>query len=402
MMRSRLLSIGGSLALALGCCGPEASAETLADAAKSNNTFGFSLLGRSEGKDDNFICSPFSIWSALAMTSAGAESETLQEMHTVLSLPAKDSHDLVSGWSVSLGKAREVQMKVANRLWGRKGLPFRPDFLKLTGQQYQAGVETVDFPGNPDAARQQINRWVADNTEDKIKDLLAPGVITSATELVLTNAIYFKGKWSIPFDPDNTRKRGFTLSSGQKVDPETMHGTFPIAYMEDERLKAVKLRYQGGDMAMIIVLPRKADALVPSSSFLDASGFTRVLTALKDEPRVVVQLPRFEASTSLQLAKTLKAMGMPRAFTDDAQFGLLCEKPLKISEVIHQAWVKVGEKGTEAAAATAVVMRPTGAAMRRKEDPPKLFIADHPFLFFVVDDRNGGIVFAGRIMDPSK
>ena len=375
------------------------SAGALDDAAKSNNEFCFRLIEKT-GTKENQIFSPFSIWSALAMTSAGAEAETLQQMEQVLALPAKGSHDLVSGWSGRLKEAGGVKMKIANRLWGRKGLPFRPDFLKLTDRRYGAGLEAMDFPGDPDGSRQQINRWVSDNTEGKINDLLGPGTIQFATQLVLTNAVYFKGEWAAPFKANNTRKRSFTLATGSKVEPETMSDLFPAGYMEDDRLQAVKLRYQGGQMAMVVILPRTADALV-KPSFLDADGFAKVLSATKDEKRVVVQMPKFEVSAKLQLSKTLKAMGMSRAFGDDAQFGRMCENPVKISEVIHQAWIKVAEKGTEAAAATAVIMMPT-AAMPVKEDPPKMFIADHPFLYFVIDDRNGGIVFAGSVMDPTK
>ena len=152
---------------------------------------------------------------------------------------------------------------------------------------------------------------------------------------------------------------------------------------------------------MILVLPKKTDALA-TSSFLHADGFAKVLSAIKNEKRVVVQVPKFEATAKLQLSKTLKSMGMPRAFSGDAQFGGMCAEPVKISEVIHQAWIKVAEKGTEAAAATAVIMARSASAMPPKEDPPKMFIADHPFLYFVIDDRNGGIVFAGRVMNPTK
>ena len=357
-------------------------------------------MNGTEDKEANFIISPFSIWSALAMASGGAEAETLQQMQTVLSLPAEHSHDLVSGWSRSLGRAGGVKMKVANRLWGRKGLPFRPDFLKLSSQQYQATLGRVEFRDNPDGARKQINRWVSDQTEHKIKDLLAPGVVDTSTELVLTNAIYFNGKWVHPFTREGTEKRGFTLASGEKVEPVTMRNWLNVNYMENRRLQAVRLSYEGDDMSMIVVLPRKRDVLIRSKAFLDAPGFAGVLAALKPNPRgVVVQLPKFEAAAKLLLSVKLKDMGMTRAFSDKAQFNPLCEQPLEISEVIHQAWVKVEEKGTEAAAATAVVWYPVSASIPSKT-PPKMFIADHPFLFFIIDNRNGGIVFAGRVMRP--
>lgn len=394
MLRSLLSLAGISVSLTL-------SVAALDDASKSNNAFCFSLLEQKGATEENNVLSPFSIWSALAMTSAGAEAETLDQMRKVLVLPAKGSHSLVSSWSGRLKEAKGVRMKVANRLWGKEGLPFRSDFLKLTEKQYGAGLEPMDFASNADGARRQINQWVEENTEEKIKDLLGPGTINGDTKLVLTNAIYFKGDWEIPFKADNTRKRDFTLTNGKKAQPETMSGLFPAGYMEDDRLQAVRLRYEGGQMAMILVLPKKTDALA-TSSFLHADGFAKVLSAIKNEKRVVVQVPKFEATAKLQLSKTLKSMGMPRAFSGDAQFGGMCAEPVKISEVIHQAWIKVAEKGTEAAAATAVIMARSASAMPPKEDPPKMFIADHPFLYFVIDDRNGGIVFAGRVMNPTK
>jgi serine protease inhibitor len=370
------------------------------EATRSNNAFCFSLLAQKDAAKGNHVFSPFSIWSALAMTSAGAEAETLQQMQKVLSLPANDSHALVSAWSAKLKQSKDVQMKVANRLWGRQGLPFRPEFLKLTEKEYGAALQPLDFAGHAEEARLEINQWLSDNTEGKIKDLLDRGMIRPDTQLVLTNAIYFKGAWKIPFNANATAKRDFTLASGKKTTPETMRGEFPAAYMEDDRLQAVRLPYKGADMAMLLVRPKHADALT-GPPFLDAAGFAQVLSALKDEKSVVVQLPKFEASAKIELAETLSQMGMPRAFTDDAQFGRLCAKRLKISAVIHQAWIKVAEKGTEAAAATAVVMMPGSARMEPKT-PPKTFIADHPFLFFVIDARNGGIVFAGQVMDPEK
>jgi serine protease inhibitor len=369
------------------------------DAARSNNAFCFSLMAQKGGSAGNDVFSPFSIWSALAMTSAGAQDETLAQMQKVLHLPGKDWHSIVSRWTANLKAAHGVQMKIANRLWGKKGLAFRPEFLKLAEKEYGAGLQTMNFTGNPDGSRKQINQWVSDQTESKIKDLLAPGTINKDTRLVLTNAVYFNGKWAVPFNANNTHKREFTLATGKKIEPQTMEETFAAGYMEDKRLQAVRLDYEGSDTAMIVVLPRQTNAL-EGPSFLDAEGFGKVLSSMKDEKRVVVQMPKFEASAKLQLAALLKAMGMSRAFSDGAQFGIMCDDPLKISEVIHQAWIKVAEKGTEAAAATAVGVM-SGRAMPQKQEPPKMFIADHPFLFFVIDKRNGGIVFAGRVMDPT-
>lgn len=369
-------------------------------ASRSNNQFCFSLLSQSAGSKGNDIISPFSIWSALAMTSAGAEGETLQQMRAVLALPAKGAHEAVSGWTSRLRSAKGVKLHVANRLWAQQGLAFKAEFLKLAENRYGGGLQPLDFASDAEGSRIQINRWVSSNTEGKINDLLAPGTIQPATSLVLTNAVYFKGDWLSPFKASSTSEREFTLASGRRIEAQAMSGTLAAGYMENENLQAVSLAYQGGQTAMVVVLPRKADAL-GKSAFLDASGFASVLAAMKQEKRVHVQMPKFELSAKVELSAALSALGMPRAFGGEAEFGLICEKPeLKISKVFHQAWVKVAEKGTEAAAATAVVMLPRAAAP--PEPPAKQFIADHPFLFFIVDVRNGGIVFAGRVMDPRK
>jgi serpin B len=335
------------------------------------------------------------------MTSAGAEGETLKEMRAVLRLPEEDgkAHALAGDWAKDLAGLKSVEVNVANRLWGAEGLPFMEGFLELTQKHYQAGLETVDFKRGPDKARVRINDWVAEKTKDRIKDLLQQGDVNARTRLVLTNAVYFKGTWLRQFAGDDTQDREFTLAAGDKITVKTMWAQQGVSYMENDRLQAVRLPYRGEETAMIVVLPRKVDALA-GGPFLDAAGFAAVRQKLKPEKQVVVQMPRFETSGRMSLPGALGKLGMKKAFTDDAEFGRLCEESLKISDVIHQAWVKVAEEGTEAAAASAVTMRATGALP--PPGKPKLFVADHPFLFFIVDDRNGGVLFAGRVMDPRK
>ena len=376
-----------------------APVRALDDASSSCNAFSFALLQQAGKTENNTVFSPFSIWSTLAMTSAGAEAETLQQMQQALFLPSKNSHDVAGGWSKSLKNIASVGMKVANHLWGKQGLTFQPAFLKIIEQQYGAGLVTLDFPGDPDGSRRHINQWVADNTEGKITDLVGPGLINPDTRLVLTNAVYFKGRWARPFNASNTRKESFTLATGKAVKPEMMSKLVTASYMENYRLQAIKLPYQNGDMAMIVVLPRKTEQL-NDPAFLTSDGFANVLAEMNVEERVDIKLPKFEAAAKVLLADNIKAMGMVRAFTGYAQFGLMSDSPLFISEIVHQAWIKVAEEGTEAAAATASVMALGAMPMNKVE--PKLFIADHPFLFFVIDDRNGGIVFAGRMMDPTR
>lgn len=368
------------------------------EAAKAGNALTFALLREVSQGSGNMVFSPLSIWAALAMTSAGAEGETLKQMRAVLHLPEDDAaaHGLAGGWAKELTGLSKVELNVANRLWGAKELPFLDSFLKLTEEHYKAGLETLDFAGDADKARLRINGWIAKETKDRIKDLLKPGNVTADTKLVLTNAVYFKGTWLRQFEVENTRDREFTLASADKIEVKAMTSKLGAAYLENDRLQAVRLPYVGRETSMIVVLPRKVEAL-KDSAFLDADQFAVVQQGLKLEPQVVVQLPRFETSARMGLSGVLVKLGMAKAFTGSAEFGRLCKEPLMISDVIHQAWVKVAEEGTEAAAATAVTMART--SMPRPEQP-KLFIADHPFLFFIVDDRNGGVLFAGRVMDP--
>ncbi|OAI57336.1 hypothetical protein AYO49_00290 [Verrucomicrobiaceae bacterium SCGC AG-212-N21] len=395
MLRHRLLPL--SIATFM-VCGVMHGAPSV-DAAKADNAFSFALMKHLATGEDNLIYSPLSLWTGLAMTSAGAEAETLREMRAALHLPEDDAtaNALAGDWAKELTGLKGVELNVANRLWGAKGLPFVEDYLKLTADRYKAGLETLDFKSSANGARMRINDWVAQETRDRIKDLLQPQNVTADTLLVLTNAVYFKAKWQHPFNGDNTRDWDFKLVSGKAVATKTMSQTLHVAYFENDRLQAVRLPYVGGQTSMIVVLPTKVDGL-KGGAFLDAEGFAEVQQGLKPGVKTVVLLPRFEVSARMSLPEVLTKLGMKRAFTDRAQFGRMCHDPLKISEVIHQAWVKVGEEGTEAAAATAVSM--VAGSARRVEEPPKVFQADHPFLFFIVDDRNGGVLFAGRVMDP--
>ena len=367
-------------------------------ASRASNDFAFSLMDRVGAGEENFAFSPFSIWSALAMTSAGSEKETLTQMLKVLGLPEGEAgHALAGGWSRSLRDSVSVEIRIANRLWGSQALPFEASFLKLSEKHYAAGLEALDFAGQSGAALRRINGWIEEQTKGHIKDLLDANNITADTKLVLTNAVYFKAKWQRQFKAHATAPRTFTNASGKESRSMTMHGILAVPYMEDKELQAVRLPYLGNTCSMIVVLPRKVDALVKSTP-IDASRFTSLVASLKPEAAVNIQLPRFEVSSRKGLAKPLASAGMPRAFTQEAEFGKMCRMPLLISDVIHQAWVKVAEEGTEAAAATAVVMAPTGMPMQPAE--PRNFIADHPFLFFIVDNASDGILFAGKVMSP--
>jgi serpin B len=367
---------------------------------QGNNDFAFDLYAQLAKKDGNLFFSPYSISAALAMTSAGARNQTLAEMEKALHFPAQERlhplfaalHKEVNGQNQ--GK-RAYELRTANKLWGQKGLAFKADFLKLTADSYGAGLEEVDFAGATEAARLKINAWAEKETNDKIKDLLKPGLLTTDTRLVLTNAIYFKGDWQYQFKKDQTREGAFHLAGGKTVKAPLMHqkGAFKFAFLPD--LSALELPYSGKDLSMVVLLPHKPDGLADLEKKLNAELFHAALRRLMPEPRLEVTLPKFQTTSEFSLKQALEALGMKQAFSKGADLSGLTGAPdLFISDVVHKAFVDVNEQGTEAAAATGVVVDAKSA--------PPAFVADHPFVFLIRDNRNGSVLFLGRLVDPTK
>jgi serpin B len=367
---------------------------------EGNNAFAFDLYAQVAKKDGNLFFSPYSISAALAMTSAGARNQTLAEMEKALHFPAQERlhpafatlHREINGD----GKAkRAYELRTANKLWGQKGLGFRPEFLKLTADNYGAGLEEVDFVGATEAARLKINGWAEKETNDKIKDLLKPGILTGDTRLVLTNAIYFKGDWQYQFKKDQTREGAFQIGDGKSVKAPMMHqkGNFKFAFLPD--LSALELPYSGKDLSMIVLLPHKTDGLPALEKKLNADLVNAVMGRLMPTSRLEVTLPKFKTTSEFSLKEALQALGMKQAFNNGADLSGLTGSPdLKIADVVHKAFVDVNEEGTEAAAVTGVVVELKSA--------PPAFNADHPFVFLIRDNRNGSVLFLGRIVDPSK
>jgi serpin B len=282
---------------------------------------------------------------------------------------------------------------------------FLNDFLKLTKSDYGAGSNQVDFKGATEAARLTINQWIEQKTDNKIKDLLQPGVLNSLTKMVLTNAIYFKGDWRTPFTKTYTEVDDFHLSSAQNVKAPLMHLTDGFDYFDGGTFQALAIPYESGELSMIVFLPKEISGLPALEESLTASSMKHWLDQLQPVPEVILTLPKFQMTRQFKLQDTLGVMGMPRAFDPgNADFsGMTGNRELFISAVIHKAFVDVNEKGTEAAAATAVVMQ---KAMALPPDPrqllPPVFRADHPFVFLIRDNRTGGILFMGRVTDPTK
>jgi serpin B len=382
---------------------PTAPAEDVAKVAEGCNRFAFDLYARLKGAEGNLFLSPYSISTALAMTSAGARGETAEQMAQVLFLPASGAavHAAYGALQNDLntaGAGGAFELAVANRLWGQKGYEFLSDFLALVEKNYGAGLEQVDFAADTEGSRKTINAWVERQTRDKIKDLIKPGVLDAMTRLVLTNAIYFKGKWANEFDKKLTRDEDFFLTPEKKVTAPLMHQTKHFSYFDGGDFQVLGLPYQGDRLAMVVLLPKAKDGLAALEASLSAEKLAEWIGKMRRR-EVQVALPRFKTTAEFGLKDTLVVMGMADAF-DPAKAdlsGMNGKRDLFISAVVHKAFVDVNEEGTEAAAATAVVTRAGNGG-----GPPPVFRADHPFLFLIRDTRSGAILFLGRILDPTK
>lgn len=386
------------------------SPEQAQSLAAGSNTFAMDLYTRLRKQPGNLAVSPASITLALAMTWGGAKGPTSDEMAKVLHLPnAKDATIDAAGRQLSVWNdpARTVYtLRVANRLFGEKSYTFEPAYLKKTGEAFGAPLEPVDFKGAAEPARERINGWVAKETRDRIKNLLPPRSVDKETRLVLVNAIYFLGDWQSPFSKERTRPAPFFTTATTSKDVPTMSQVASFKHAAVDGLQVLEMPYVGGELAMTFLLPNAKDGLDALEQKLTDGKLTSWIAAAKPE-RVLVSLPVFEIDPAepLSLGKELVAMGMKLAFDPDlADFTGIASPPspadrLYIGKVFHKAFVKVNEKGTEAAAATAVVMPRAGSAAPA---PPPEFRADHPFLFFLRDLRTGMILFMGRVVEPAK
>jgi serpin B len=368
---------------------------------KGNTEFAFNLYARLREKPGNLFLSPYSISTALAMTSAGARGKTLDEMNQVLrfSVGQERLHPAFASllWELNAGgQPRGYQLRVANALWGQKGYGFRNEFLTTTQANYGAGLFEVDYSGATEQARQTINAWVEKQTEDKIKELLKPGVLSALTRLVLTNAIYFKGGWDVKFKKEDTKDEPF-LGTAQPMKVPLMYQSGKFKYLKGDGFRALEMPYVGKELSMVVLLPEKVDGLPEFEKSLTEANLTKWLGQMHPVTDLPVWLPRFKTTSEFSLAQELETMGMPTAFSSAADFSGLNggSEPLCISDVVHKAFVEVNEEGTEAAAATAVVIKATSAPV----DPPR-FRADHPFVFLIRDNRSGSILFLGRVINP--
>jgi serpin B len=405
-MNRTLLASFAVLALASTLTAAEPTADVAA-LVKGNNAFALDLYRQLSVRPGNVFLSPYSISTALAMTSAGARRDTLKEMTAALHFPEQSKlHPACTALIHQVNgdgkKKLAYQLSTANALWGQKGYPFRDDFLKLTKDHYGAGFHEVDFAGDLEGSRKAINAWVERETQIKIKELLQQKVLPLNTRLVLTNAIYFKAGWFNKFNKDNTKEEPFFLANGDKTKAPLMHQQFEFLYHEGKSFQALEIPYIDKEISLLVLLPKKADGLAALEKDLTGERVAGIVHEL-GRRQVNVYLPKFKMTDGFELKKPLKALGMRKAFTEAADFsGINDNKPeeLMLAAVIHKTFIAVDEEGTEAAGATAVIVKPKDKAEEPKE--PVTFRADHPFLFLIRDRRNGSILFLGRLSDPTK
>jgi serpin B len=386
------------------------AADPVAPLVQGNNTFAIDLYARLREGDGNRFMSPFSISTALAMTYVGAQEETAVEIARALRFMLPPSqlhpafHHLIAvlhsrnTTQVAPDQPADIELLTANALWSQAGERILADFQKRIEVNYQGGLYPVDFRHNPDLARRTINAWVEEQTKGKIKDLLKSTHINPHTLLILTNAIYFKGLWASPFSREKTSKEEFHVSPTDRVQVDMMKQLGRFRQFDDGTMQALELPYKGNSLAMVLFLPRAQDGLSQLESSLTAAKIEGWLSKFSSH-RVDVSLPKFKLTAECELSNALSELGMPVAFKPGAAdfSGITGTRELAISAVVHKAFVEVEEKGTEAAAATGVVVSARAAVVAQQ---PVIFRADHPFFFLIRDTDTGTILFVGRLVRP--
>ena len=379
-----------------------------AAAADALNAFGVDMYARIATEPGNIVISPASIAIALSMAQAGARAATADEMDMVLhGLGSNELADAANALDAALaarsgtfkdsaGVDQEVALRIANALFVQRDMALEAAYLDAMAARYGAGLWTVDYASDPEAARLAINAWVAEQTEDRVQEILHSGQVTPMTRLALVDAIYLKAAWLAPFDEQETLPGAFTLVDGASVQVPLMHLTATFGYGTGEGWQAVELPYVGSNLAMTVILP---DDLATFEDSFDAARLIAIVGSL-ERTEVVLTMPTFDTETRADLGPLLVAMGMPTAFDPlAADFsGLTTEAQLFIQAVIHRANITVDEAGTEAAAATVILMGDTSGP----GSPPIELRLDRPFLFVLRDVPTGAVVFMGRVADPSQ
>lgn len=388
---------------------PQVDDNQLQTLAQNNTAFALAFYDQVRGDDGNIIFSPFSLSLALSMTLAGAETSTERAMLDALQLNLDEQavHPAFNALLAAIEESQEesenemvgdeFQLNIANSIWGQADYSFKQAFLDILAQHYEAGIYTVDFMHNPESARIAINDWIADETEEKIQDMIPAGAIDALTRLVLANAIYFNGSWMHPFNQNATAEAPFYPLEGseQSVDMMKLYGE-RFLYHRGENYQAVNLPYMSSDFTMTILVPDSGDYQNFESS-LTQESLSEILTGMTFKP-VDIELPKFDFETAIDANDPLIALGMGAAFDPEvADFsGITVEEDLMITDVLHKATITVDEEGTEAAAATVVIIGVTSAM---PEEPISLVI-DRPFMFMIRHSPTNSILFMGRFVQP--
>ena len=372
----------------------------------SNAAFAFDLYRKLQRDPGNLFLSPYSVSAALAMTLAGARGETAEQMAEALHFDADQEkvHEAFHDLDETLSQRGEVaepfegegfDFHVVNALWPQTGYPFLESFVGTLTTNYGAGIRELDFETNPERARLTINEWVSDQTEERIRDLLPQGAVDEGTRLVLTNAIYFNAPWLKPFDPGRTVTAPFTLLDGETVGALMMRSTGSLLYAEWDGGAAVEIPYNGNELAMVVLVPDDG-AFEAFDASLTVETFDGIVRSFETRS-IELGLPRFEYTYAASLVESLMALGIIDAFDGErADFsGITGERDLVVSDVLHKAFGSGDEEGTEAAAATAILVRATGIPAQ-----PTTLIVDRPFLFVIRDRHTGSILFIGRVLEP--
>ena len=388
---------------------PQANTDQINALAQGNAQFSSDFYALITENDGNLIFSPFSISLALSMAMAGAEASTEEVMMNALrmTLPEEEVYPAFNALLLAIEASEdtsadglggsEFTLNIANSLWGQAGFELKTPFLDTLACYFGAGMYTVDYINNPEAARLAVNDWVAEETEDKIKDLIPKGAVNELTRLILANAIYFNGSWMHPFTESATSQEPFTLLDGTETTVDMMKmGQTGLSYLQGENFQAVSLPYLSPEFSMLLLVPDEGQFSAIEST-LDADHLASILSQMQSN-QVALQMPKFDFETSTNANDALTALGMSEIFDPDtADFsGITEEEKLYVTDVLHKATITVDESGTEAAAATAVIM---GIKSAMPEDPVSLVI-DRPFLFLIRHEPTGTILFMGRVVEP--
>lgn len=381
---------------------PAGAPVAAAEVAAGNGDFGTALYKRLAGEPGNVFVSPVSIAGAFGPVAAGARGETLAAIERAMHFPGGAAlHPALGGILRDLERERDgATLSIANALWVMEGFPLKPEFARIGRQDYGATIDPLDFRRGA-AAAARINGWVKEETRGRIPTLIDPGSLDGDTALVVTNAVYFLGDWTTPFNASNTREQPFHLPGGATKPIPLMYRKDPFRYFETEGFQAVDLPYKDERLSMSVFLPKARDGLPAFEAELTGARLREWLGRLdRERPREVrLHLPKLKVEEDYQLVPPLTAMGMAIAFDPNrADFRGIADADLFISQVVHKTFLRVDEKGTEAAAATGIEVELTSAPIV----PPVVFRADHPFFLVIRDKPSGAILFLGRIVSPEK